>query len=162
MIRSAVSAVLSSVISMTAVFILMLVGFDAGWRQYSAMVPAEDWLSIGDIHVSDSYEGVCPSMTVDRDIRQDFFANWRVEAERKVGALYVFRRIANGSNSYSTDAVLPPNLDLGWWTLDVFCNKDGKIMLPSGVYRINTTWIIEPAHFPPKRVSINSNDFTVY
>lgn len=164
MIRNAISAVLASIISVGAVFALLIVVSDAGWRVYSAVIPAENWMQIGSILVDDSFDGECPTMEVERTIAKPFLGEWRVEAEKKVGNLYVFRGVASGENSYNADAKLPADLDLGWWTLDQFCKKiDGKslITLSPGTYRINTTWVIDPEHYPPKRISINSNDFIV-
>lgn len=164
MIRQSASAVISSAISMTLVFVLLIVASDAAWRIYSTITPVGEWLQIEAIEVADSIDGACPKMMVQRSIHKPFEGKWRVEAEKKVGGLYVFRRIAIGENSYTPDAKLPANLDLGWWTLDGFCkeiNGGYRVALDKGVYRINTTWIIEPEHFPPKRLSINSNDFEI-
>lgn len=119
--------------------------------------PASYWFDVRAVYVTDAMAGQAPLMRVDSFIHRPFEGMYRVELERKVLDGYVSEpdrfRPAIGSVSYNPDAALPEPLTLDWWAFPETWRP------PSGVYRIETCWTINPDWWWPRRTCRHSNDF---
>lgn len=118
--------------------------------------PTSVWFEGVNIHIKDSVVGYTPVMEVERTIRRDFNASWLVEVERvtadgKTTPICV----ATGVNRYNDTAVYPDPLTLDWWTFPTKC------FLPSGAYRVETTWTLEIPIVGQRVVVARSNRFEV-
>lgn len=117
--------------------------------------PASWWFEVNNLYVHNAKAGEVVTMTVDREIKRTFHADWGVTI-RKIeprGSLIVCN--AWGTTSYRVDAVLPEQVTLGWWTGNV-CNT-----LEPGNYILSTVWDISENPLPSKQVAIESNMFTI-
>jgi hypothetical protein len=163
--KTFISTLISSALSVSGIFLALLIAMEIFWRLYIQLMPAGAWLDVQKVWVADSVRHECPAMKVERSINQPFLGIWRVELERKVFDLYAFEERARGENFYTTDAKLPDVLDLGWWSNGKFCVEDDEgrdiFLFEPGVYRIHTVWQVDAEHFPPKFVSVYSNDFKI-
>lgn len=120
--------------------------------------PASRWLNVTEMHVSDSWEGEPPFMSVNRVIRRPFRGEWiatiRVVSDGSNAAICP---PAHGRASYAIDARYPPNLTLDWWI------QPEKCSLKPGRYRLDTEWTILPHDgSPAKTVTAISNIFEVH
>lgn len=122
-------------------------------------VPARWWLEVPRIEVPDVARGEPVLMSVERTINRPFVADWDVLVRRQVEGGWRIVCAAHGGGDYRPDAVLPPNLTLGWWT-DGACQT-----LDSGVHIVTTSWEIEtgfPLLVPPRRLTVQSAPFLVH
>lgn len=117
--------------------------------------PASWWLDVWRIHVSDGMAGQTITMEVDRQIVRPFFGKWSAIVRKRQGAGWVVVCPSDGSADYRTDAVLPEDLTLEWWTAGA-CPA-----LVAGTYILTTTWEIYPEFMPRKILKIVSNEFTI-
>lgn len=133
----------------------------AGWALLifmaviSESTPASVWLDVRSVEVENTTAGVTPEMHVDRTIKSEFAATWLVEVEKDFGSGFGVYCSAKGESAYRTDAALPHPLTLDWWTYPTKCD------LPTGRYRVETTWRIDVPFVPEKIVRVLSNVFTV-
>ena len=122
----------------------------------AAFWPAGYWFQVDHVLVRNSHAGAPILMDVDRTIRRDFNANWDVLVRKRVGSdNWEIVCSAQGSSDYFPGVITPDPTTLEWWTGDK-CST-----LPEGVYRIHTTWQLEPEYSPTKRVTAVSNIFEV-
>lgn len=136
----------------------------AGWSTllvasvFERSQPAENWLEVKSVHVSDTSVGVPPKMAVDRTIRQDFAAQWIVDVEQQADDTHGYVRVCSttGDSFYALENVLPVALDLDWWTWPTQCTPT----VP-GRYRVETAWIIRLNGGLTKTLRVLSNTFTV-
>lgn len=118
--------------------------------------PATWWILPRVVIVENAAAGAPIRMTVLRDIRRDFEGAWSVQVMRSVDRGWSQECPGSGEATYRTTAVLPGDLDLGWWTGGA-CQT-----LPPGTYRVVTTWTVKSHWFwPEKRVTVDSNVFGV-
>ena len=121
------------------------------------MWPASSWLEVSRLSIGNTLAGHPVPMVVTRTINRPFSGDWRVTVRRWEYNGWVVYCSAGGSNDYKTDALLPANLTLGWWT-------EGRCALPAvGRYTVQTSWNITPnlPFLPAKFVTIDSNIFEV-
>jgi hypothetical protein len=118
--------------------------------------PPPSWiLEVDGISVEDTPAGTTPVMRVDRTIHRDFAGEWTVTVMKKGQRGFYAFCTARGANDYRTDAELPDDLDLDWWTWPTKC------ALPAGTYKLKTLWVIHLPIFPDKEVRATSNVFEV-
>lgn len=121
-----------------------------------AGLPVSLWLDVRSVHVSDTVSGQQPVMVVDRTIKRNFDAVWRVELEREFSeGRFGIVEIARGDSSYNPDAQLPEPLTMDWWTYP----KEFRLL--PGRYRIETCWRIAMDIIADRRKCIMSNVFEV-
>lgn len=119
-------------------------------------LPASIWYDVATLHVNDAKVGESPRLIVDRSINQDFSGSWVVTVRKRDGQRWDIFCGASQTLRYKPTSILPPDVDLNWWTANQ-CKP-----LPAGTYYFNTTWKIEaPSPIPDKTVSIDSNIFEV-
>ena len=119
--------------------------------------PASSWLAVERVSIGNTLAGQPVPMVATRQINRPFSGDWRVTVRRWEYSGWVVYCNASGSNNYKTEAILPANLTLGWWT-------DGQCaLLPEGRYTVNTSWHIQPnlPFLPAKYVAVDSNIFEV-
>lgn len=129
-----------------ALFILLI---------YEYATPAQSWLDVRSIRVSDTTTNKSPVLLVDRTINQPFFGFWTVNVLRQDQDGFTSICTAHGSNDYEPDAHLPKLIDLDWWTYPTKC------ILPSGQYIMRTLWTFKGFPWFDKQVRATSNIFTV-
>jgi hypothetical protein len=117
--------------------------------------PATDWLNVRSVVVHPSIEGKPPVLSVEREIRKEFFGEWSATVRRSTEDGFVIACAATGANEYQTDAALPRPVNLDWWTFPVKCD------LSAGIYRLDTVWKINASGYPEKHMTVRSNLFTV-
>jgi len=121
-------------------------------------VPNSWWLRVDRIHVFDTTEGTSPKMVVSREISRAFRAEWvvTIKKAKNEGEDSVYYRECSsfGEGDYRPETILPPNLDLDWWTIPIKCN------LKPGVYILDTSWKFN-ALFSDRTVRVLSNVFVV-
>lgn len=123
------------------------------WRQW---VPANYWYEVRSVHVHDTVEGVSPAIDLDRSIRRPFSASWIVTVMRQGARGDFFTACtARGMNDYRPGNILPPDLDLDWWT------QPRRCALVPGSYRVHVVWHLRIDGWPAKAVRATSNVFTV-
>lgn len=120
------------------------------------LTPATSWLRVSRLHVYDAWEGEPPFMDVDRTIVHPFVGEWQSTVRIVSDGTNSFACLAEGKAAYSTDARLPPNLTLDWWTYPAKCRP------PPGRYRLDTTWTIKPPGYPVKELTQRSNVFEIH
>lgn len=124
---------------------------------YRFIAPAQLWLSVGALHVYDTWEGEPPYISFDRVIKRPFRGAWIATVRIVSDGTNSFACLADGLASYAPDARLPPNLTLDWWTHPTKCN------LPPGRYRLDTEWMIIPHDgYPAKTMAVSSNVFEIH
>lgn len=133
--------------------VFMLAAAAQEWRQW---VPAEFWFEVRSVHIHDTVAGVSPRMDLDRVIRRPFSARWIVTVmrERPEGGFFTHCSAA-GVHDYRPENVLPPDLDLDWWTWPRVCE------LRPARYRVHAAWYLQIDGWPPKTVRTQSNVFEV-
>lgn len=137
----------------TVGIIFMLAAAAQEWRRW---VPAEFWFEVRSVHVHDTVAGVSPRMDLDRVIRRPFNARWIVTVMREgPGGGFYTHCTAVGNHDYRPENILPPDLDLDWWTWPRVCE------LPPGSFRVNAAWFMRIDGWPPKTVRAGSNVFVV-
>jgi hypothetical protein len=108
------------------------------------------------VYVNDTFVGTIPTIEVDRIIWRDFHGQWLAEVEQQQrGGGFAVVCAESGYSNYRTDAVMPDQLDLDWWTYPRHCE------LEPGIYRVDTVWRWQPPGFPIKETRYMSNTFTV-
>lgn len=131
------------------------------WAAYLSLwpnlAPASYWLVVDEVTVMDTMEGQTPDMKVSRQIKRPFKGAWiaTVMVKEQGGEFSTFCT-APGTNDYVTNAALPRNLNLDWWTWPKTCQ------LPKGTYRVRTLWVIYADGYPEKSVRKVSNEFIIY
>jgi hypothetical protein len=141
-----------------------LLVFVMAYPVFAALAPASNWMEVRRIHVADASLNEWPKMDVDRTIRKPFSGEWTVRLDVHTGEGFTFYCEARGQTHYKPEAVLPPDLDLEWWTLGEFVrNYHARTQIPCailpGTYRIITEWIIRADGYPVKTVAFTSNAF---
>ena len=132
----------------------------AVWLTFYATVnlwPASSWLEVDRVSIGNTLAGQPVPIIATRSINRPFSGDWRVTVRRWEYNGWVVYCNASGSNNYKTEAILPANLTLAWWT-------DGQCpVLPEGRYVANTSWRIQPnlPFLPAKYVAVDSNIFEV-
>lgn len=126
---------------------------------YPVAMPADHWMTVEAIRVSDVAEGETPKMVVIHTIKREFVADWVVTVRRieSSGGLIAACPAAKGRNDYRTNSVLPPpqKLNLLWWMNGEPCH------LEPGAYVVTTKWKVDLPTPWDKEISIVSNVFTV-
>lgn len=118
--------------------------------------PTSVWFEVTSIHVEDSVVGDTPVMVVDRVIHRDFSGEWLAEVERiNANGKTTPVCVATGRDRYNDTAVYPDPLTLDWWTFPMKC------FLPTGAYRLETTWTLEIPIVGQRVVVARSNRFEV-
>lgn len=120
------------------------------------LAPASDWLAVSEIHVYDAWAGEAPFISVDREIKQPFHGEWFVTVRRVSDGTNSFACLAEGRADYATDARIPPNSTMDWWTYPARCRLD------PGRYRMDTQWRIHAQGFPEKVARARSNTFEIH
>ena len=120
------------------------------------IAPASDWLEVKKLHVYDAWKGEQPYMHVNRFIKQPFYSEWTVTVRNVSDGTLSHACIAEGRASYATDARLPPDTNLAWWTFPTKCPLD------VGWYRLDTEWRIHAPNFPMKYLRKQSNIFEIH
>lgn len=118
--------------------------------------PAGWWFEVDTLHIADSKVGESVPIVVDRHINRNFDASWTVVIRQWDGG-WTAHCVSTGAGSYKSDAKLPKNPTLAWWTWDK-CHP-----LPAGKYEVITVWHLH-THWPVvghKRVEVTSNVFQV-
>lgn len=130
------------------------------WLTFYATVnmwPASSWLEVDRVSIANTLAEQPVPIIAARSINRPFSGDWRVTVRRWEYNGWVVYCNASGSNNYKTEAILPSNLTLAWWT-------DGQCpVLPEGRYVANTSWSIQPnlPFLPAKYVAVDSNIFEV-
>jgi hypothetical protein len=121
---------------------------------HRAGIDAANLFEVRAMHIDNAPQGQPIPMTVDREIKAPFLADWTVTV-RKVTPDGLLQHCAAISPplDYSPEAVLPADLSLDWWT-GWQCPP-----LTPGQYLATTVWTIKGAADVP--VSITSNVFEV-
>ncbi|QPC87156.1 hypothetical protein GA830_10680 [Mesorhizobium sp. NBSH29] len=124
---------------------------------WPVFVPASHWFEVKDIQVMDARVGQTPAMKVKRTIHRPFRGHWITTVMRKQSdETYTTFCTSSGTQDYVTDAMLPVDLDLDWWTWPRQCQ------LPAGEYKLRTFWSVLPVDYPEKSVRVLSNPFTIF
>ena len=117
---------------------------------------ASRWLVVREIHVYDTWVGDPPHLTVNRDIVRPFHGEWLATVRHVSDGSLAFACLAEGRADYATDARIPPNITLDWWTFPAKCR------LAAGQYRLDTQWRIRAQGYPEKFLRASSNVFEVH
>lgn len=136
------------------VFVVVALAWGAWFAQLSW--PTSWWMSVSDVHASETELPRPVAMTADRIIRRPFHGLWIVEVRRQTEGTWVLTCAASGRAWYRPASALPQNLTLAWWS-----NNQCSATEP-GTYRIDTTWTITPEWLSDRRFSVQSNAFRVY
>lgn len=120
------------------------------------LTAASHWLVVRQIHVYDTWRGDPPYMTVDRNILRPFHGEWLATVRNVSDGSLAFACLAEGRADYATDARIPPNITLDWWTFPAKCRLD------PGRYRLDTQWRINAQGYPEKTLRVSSNVFEVH
>ena len=101
-------------------------------------LPNSLWFRIDRIHVMDSRVGEPPKIIVAREIMRPFRGHWIVTVKKAIDesepSSYFRECTSSGESDYRPETVLPPNLNLDWWTVPIKCD------LQSGTYIVDTAW----------------------
>ena len=120
-----------------------------------SMVPADEWMSVGEVTVLPTNEGRAPILEVARVIKKNFIGEWSVTLRRLEQGGSVVACEATGAHEYRTDSRLPAEINLDWWTAPVKCD------LRAGMYRVHTVWTVKAVGYPEKYIIRDSNVFEV-
>lgn len=125
----------------------------------SAVIPGSWWIDVRRMDVSDTVEGVPPTISVDRTVRRSFIGTWQATIRQEVGTGFVpfCRRKSPAAFRYILDGQIGP--DLRWW-LEIPPNPDCP-WLP-GRYLVETTWQVHYLRMFVFETSITSNVFTIH
>lgn len=128
-----------------------------------SLVKVDDYFIVRSIEVIGGPTAYDTFMKVDREIKQDFEAEWRVEIEKWNGNGWVLVCFTPHTPShYAADNELPNPLRLSWWAYGAndADAKNRPCPYETGTYRILTSWDLKLFGFE-KTVKKQSNDFTI-
>lgn len=119
-------------------------------------VPASAWFRVNEVFVPDHRSGENPAMIYDRVIYEQFEGFWIVEAQMQVeNGLWSNKCSGTGISQYDPGEVIQNNTTDLHWFMGKACDLD------PGVYRLRITWTMVRPDWPPKRLFVLSNPFTV-
>ena len=123
----------------------------------ASLWPTSYWFEVDVITVEDAKVGEPVIMTVDRNIKRPFYAEWTVTVREAVADGYVIRCLSKAATDYRVDATFPDPLTLSWWANS---ECDG---LGVGSYILTTSWDIRPdiLGLPKKTLTAESNVFKI-
>lgn len=113
--------------------------------------PASEWMTVSSIVVTPGRRGADPILTVSREIRRPFTADWIANVRRLApdnGTVVVCA--ASGRDRYRPDSRLPQPTTLTWWLAGARCAPG------PGRYIIDTTWAIDLAGDIAKTITVES------
>ena len=129
---------------------LVMIGIGA-W-----FLPASFWFDVRNVQVLDTVHGASPAMVIERTIHRPFTADWTVSVLRISEDGTSAYCSVEGHNDYVPGAVIPPGVNLDWWTWPERCE------LEVGQYVVRTLWEIRLFGFLSKDIRITSNPFNVF
>jgi len=125
---------------------------------FDLVIPNSYWFVVARVHVTDSVVGISPTMIVARSVLRPFRGHWIATVKRAQNetetALYYKECSAVSESDYRPETVLPPNLDLNWWTFPIKCD------LQPGAYIVDTSWTFHVMFFE-RTVRAVSNVFLI-
>lgn len=124
---------------------------------YRVFAPASWWLEVSEISVPDFHSGEDPEITVHREVKHPFPADWRVDVYQEPGSVYVRTCQGADSNDYKpSNKTLNVKLFTWWMGLEAPCP------LKPGRYSIKSAWKMHPDGYPTKHKRAVSNVFEVF
>lgn len=127
--------------------------------QWPLFVPVSYWFKVypHSLVIADTVAGSSPTLSIRREIRRPFRAEWIVTVMqmRADGRTFSTFCTVSGENDYRPEARLPDRLDLDWWTFPMRCQ------LPVGRYQVKTLWTVLVDGRFAREVRVRSNVFRV-
>ena len=117
-------------------------------------VPASLWFEVDYYEVTDAATAAEVRVIYEREIDFNFIGSYAANIRNERGE----QACPPGSEtiSYSTDAVLPDQINIEWWIGHGLCND-----LPPGSYDMTTQWTIQTPWGLPKFSPVYNDDFTI-
>lgn len=126
-------------------------------QRHRASVSPQRWMSVSNVYVPDHKVGSDPVLTYDRTILEGFTGFWIVEVQRKTPeGLFSLECSGSGVNDYEPVDYIPNNQVTFEWFVGSRC-KD----IPTGEYRLRSSWTLKRHGWPEKSMVIYSNIFRV-
>ena len=124
-----------------------------GWY-YASTTPVQEWIDVSKVYVTDTKLGDVVQVVVSRTIHQSFDGSYSVKVIRIDGDSRF--PICDNSN----DVHYTPKDGTIALTLDQYLSE--ACSLPTGLYIVETTWIVKREGYGDKSLTVESNPFKVF